>query len=111
MTPIDVPARFCCDDRFLSTVTKTSKCSAAAASTVLGAPPTHLQDGFDLVSNEVARQARAAMALVANGQVRIDVTEVFPLGEAREAHRRLEGRRTTGKLLLSVNGSAPIESR
>lgn len=51
----------------------------------------------------VARQARAAMALVADGHVRIDVTDVFPLGEAREAHRRLEGRRTTGKLLLSVN--------
>jgi NADPH2:quinone reductase len=53
----------------------------------------------------VARQTRAAMALVADGHVRIDVTEIFPLGEAREAHRRLEGRQTTGKLLLSVNGS------
>lgn len=53
----------------------------------------------------VARQARAAMALVADSHVRIDVTEIFPLGEAREAHSRLEGRRTIGKLLLSVNGS------
>lgn len=53
----------------------------------------------------VARQTRAALALVADGHVLIDVTDVFPLGEAREAHRRLEGRRTTGKLLLSVNGS------
>ena len=53
----------------------------------------------------VTRQTRAALALVADGHVRIDVTEVFPLGQAPEAHRRLEGRRTTGKLLLSVNGS------
>jgi NADPH2:quinone reductase len=53
----------------------------------------------------VARQMRAALALVAEGRVRIDVTGVLPLGEAHEAHRRLEGRLTTGKLLLSVNGS------
>jgi NADPH:quinone reductase len=53
----------------------------------------------------VTRQARAALALVADGDVRIDVTGIFPLGEAREAHRRLEGGRTTGKLLLSVNRS------
>jgi NADPH:quinone reductase len=53
----------------------------------------------------VARQARAAVVLVAEGHVHIDVTGVFPLAEVREAHRRLEGRLTTGKLLLSVNGS------
>jgi NADPH:quinone reductase len=53
----------------------------------------------------VARQARAALALVAEGHVRIDVTDVLPLSEAGEAHRRLEGRTTTGKLLLSVHGS------
>jgi NADPH:quinone reductase len=51
----------------------------------------------------VARQMRDAMALVAGGPVRIFVTGVFPLREAREAHRRLEAGRTTGKLLLSVN--------
>jgi NADPH2:quinone reductase len=51
----------------------------------------------------VARQMRDAMALVAEGPVRIFVTGVFPLREAPEAHRRLEEGRTTGKLLLSVN--------
>jgi NADPH:quinone reductase len=59
----------------------------------------------DSAPQVVARQARAALALVAEGHVHIDVTDVFPLAEAREAHRRLEGRLTTGKLLLSVNGS------
>jgi NADPH2:quinone reductase len=59
----------------------------------------------DSAPQVVARQARAALALVAQGHVRIDVTDVFPLAEAREAHRRLEGRLTTGKLLLSISGS------
>jgi NADPH2:quinone reductase len=59
----------------------------------------------DSAPEVVARQARAAMVLVAEGHVHIDVTGVFPLAEVQEAHRRLEGRLTTGKLLLSVNGS------
>jgi NADPH2:quinone reductase len=50
----------------------------------------------------VARQARAAMAMVADGRVTLDITDVLPLAEAREAHRRLEGRGTVGKLLLAV---------
>ncbi len=54
----------------------------------------------------VARQARAAMAMVADGRVRLDVTDVLPLADAREAHRRLEGRATVGKLLLAV-GAEP----
>jgi NADPH:quinone reductase-like Zn-dependent oxidoreductase len=57
------------------------------------------------VPQVVARQARAALALVAENHVRIDVTDVLPLSKTREAHRRLEGRMTTGKLLLSVHGS------
>jgi NADPH:quinone reductase len=59
----------------------------------------------DSAPQVVARQARAALALVAEGHVQIHVTGVFPLAEAPEAHRRLEGRQTTGKLLLSGNGS------
>lgn len=50
----------------------------------------------------VTRTARQALALVAQSHVRIDVTDILPLEQASEAHRRLESRDTTGKLLLRV---------
>ena len=50
----------------------------------------------------LAATARQALDLVAHGQVRIDITDVLPLEQASEAHRRLESRDTTGKLLLRV---------
>jgi NADPH2:quinone reductase len=46
--------------------------------------------------------AQQALALVAEAGIRIDITEVFPLSKAAEAHQRIESRSTTGKLLLQV---------
>jgi NADPH:quinone reductase len=46
---------------------------------------------------------RRALQYVANGQVRIDITEVLPLSQVGEAHRRIESRQSTGKLLLQVH--------
>lgn len=43
-----------------------------------------------------------ALGLLARGIVRIDVTDILPLEQAAEAHRRLENRATVGKLLLRV---------
>lgn len=40
------------------------------------------------------------MHVVLSGAVRIDVRHEFPLAEAAEAHRALEGRRTTGATVL-----------
>ncbi|MEO1061510.1 MAG: zinc-binding dehydrogenase [Actinomycetota bacterium] len=40
------------------------------------------------------------IGLVASGRVRIPVDEVLPLDRAAEAHRRLEERESTGKLVL-----------
>ncbi|MCW1986027.1 UNVERIFIED_ORG: NADPH2:quinone reductase [Sphingomonas sp. R1F5B] len=40
------------------------------------------------------------IGLVSSGQVKIQVGVVMPLSEAREAHRLLEGRKTTGKVVL-----------
>jgi NADPH2:quinone reductase len=37
---------------------------------------------------------------VAEGRLKITVGATFPLAAAAEAHRALEGRRTTGKVLL-----------
>jgi NADPH:quinone reductase len=50
----------------------------------------------------LAATAHQALALVAQSQVRIDITDILPLEQAGEAHRRLESRDTTGKLLLRV---------
>lgn len=46
--------------------------------------------------------ARKALALVAQERIHIDITNVLPLEQASEAHRRLESRDTKGKLILRV---------
>lgn len=40
------------------------------------------------------------VGLVSEGTVKIQVGTVLPLSQAAEAHRLLEGRRTTGKVVL-----------
>lgn len=46
----------------------------------------------------------ALAALVEEGHLRVHVDAVFPLAEAEAAHRRVEGGRTTGKVVLAVSG-------
>ena len=43
---------------------------------------------------------------IARGELEVRVDAELPLADAAEAHRRLEGRGTTGKLLLRMPGSA-----
>lgn len=50
----------------------------------------------------LAATAHDALALVAQSRVRIDITNILPLEQAGEAHRLLESRDTTGKLLLRI---------
>ena len=50
----------------------------------------------------VAATARQTLDLVARSQIKIDITEIFPLEQASEAHRRLESGETRGKLLLRI---------
>jgi NADPH2:quinone reductase len=52
--------------------------------------------------SRVRRIADAAFAAVARGELRVDVTGVFALEEAARAHELIEGRRSTGKLVLRV---------
>ena len=40
------------------------------------------------------------IGFVASGQVKIQVGKVLPLSQAAQAHRLLEGRQTTGKVVL-----------
>ena len=49
---------------------------------------------------ELERSAAALFELVAGGQVKVEVRQTFPLADAAEAHRALEGRRTTGSTVL-----------
>jgi NADPH2:quinone reductase len=46
------------------------------------------------------RMAAELMEVVRDGLVKIDVSQEFSLAEAAEAHRALEGRRTTGATVL-----------
>ncbi len=56
---------------------------------------TYTKDRRDLEAS-----AASLFEVVGNGQVRIEINQRHPLAEAREAHRALEERRTTGSTLL-----------
>lgn len=64
--------------------------------------------GFHLtaVRNEhpdvIRRVAEQIFDWIADGRLRLCVSEVIPLADAAEAHRRLESRASRGKLLLGV---------
>ena len=49
---------------------------------------------------EVEAASKELFDLVVNGEIRIEVGQRFALRDAAEAHRALEGRRTTGSTVL-----------
>lgn len=49
---------------------------------------------------ELVSRSNALFTMVADGRLQVRVGARFPLAEARAAHEALEGRRTTGKVLL-----------
>ena len=49
---------------------------------------------------ELLWRAGEVLDWVASGQLKLRIGGTFPLADAAEAHRRLQGRETTGKLLL-----------
>ena len=54
-------------------------------------------------AEEYAARAHAVLGAVADGTLDIRISHRFALAEAGAAHRALEGRETTGKILL-MNG-------
>ena len=57
---------------------------------------------FHYIPDRASLEARSADVLgaVASGALNVRVGKTFPLSDAAEAHRALEGRKTTGKVLL-----------
>ena len=49
---------------------------------------------------ELQKRATDVLTMVATGKVKLRIEHIYPLREAQQAHRDLEGRKTTGKLLL-----------
>ena len=49
---------------------------------------------------ELQKRATDVLTMIATGKVKLRIEHINPLREAQQAHRDLEGRKTTGKLLL-----------
>lgn len=49
---------------------------------------------------ELMARSGAVFAMIAAGRLKLRIEHTYPLAEAQRAHRDLEGRKTTGKLLL-----------
>jgi NADPH2:quinone reductase len=49
---------------------------------------------------ELTARSAAVFAMITAGKLKLRIEHTYPLAEAQRAHRELEGRKTTGKLLL-----------
>lgn len=49
---------------------------------------------------ELQKRASAVFDMIQSGKLKLRIEHTYPLTEAQQAHRDLEGRKTTGKLLL-----------
>lgn len=49
---------------------------------------------------ELEKRASAVLGMVASGGLKLRIEHTYPLKDAAQAHRDLQGRKTTGKLLL-----------
>jgi NADPH2:quinone reductase len=55
---------------------------------------------YTVTRQELEWRAADVLNSVASGELKLRIEKTFALGEAAEAHRQLEGRKTTGKVLL-----------
>ena len=49
---------------------------------------------------ELEQRANEVLQMIVGGELKLRISKTYPLAEAETAHRDLEGRKTTGKLLL-----------
>ena len=50
---------------------------------------------------ELVARSSAVFGMIATGKLKLRIGHTYPLAEAQQAHRDLEGRKTTGKILLN----------
>jgi len=51
---------------------------------------------------ELQHRATDVLTMIAKGKLKLRIEHIYPLREVQQAHRDLEARKTTGKLLLTV---------
>jgi NADPH2:quinone reductase len=51
-------------------------------------------------AQELQQRAGAVFGMIRDGKLKLRIEHVYPLAEAQQAHRDLEARKTTGKILL-----------
>jgi len=55
---------------------------------------------YTITRHELVARAEAVFAMIATGKLKLRVEHIYKLEHAQQAHRDLEGRKTTGKILL-----------
>jgi len=55
---------------------------------------------YIITRQELEQRSAAVFGMIRQGKLKLRIEHIYPLAEAQQAHRDLEGRRTTGKLLL-----------
>jgi NADPH2:quinone reductase len=58
---------------------------------------------YMVTRDELLGRARDVFDAFREGWLKLHIDRTFPLAEAAEAHRLLEGRQTVGKLILKTN--------
>jgi NADPH2:quinone reductase len=58
---------------------------------------------YTATREELEWRAKDVMQMIVRGDVKLRIHKIYPLKEAQHAHRDLEGRKTTGKLLLAAD--------
>ncbi|MEN3326787.1 MAG: NADPH:quinone reductase [Acidobacteriota bacterium] len=61
---------------------------------------------YTLTREELEWRANDVLGSIARGELKLRIYKVYPLAEAEQAHRDLEARKTTGKLLLKPQMNA-----
>ncbi len=55
---------------------------------------------YTINRDELVERSSAVFGMIGSGKLKLRIEHTYPLAEAQRAHRELEGRKTTGKLLL-----------
>jgi NADPH2:quinone reductase len=57
-------------------------------------------DNYIATHEEFQQRAAQVLNMISNGTVKLRIEHIYPLRDAQQAHRDLEARKTTGKLLI-----------